>query len=92
MPRAQLDEYETNAKTMVKICTEKADRPHTEDQEIPATDARTISDAWDAWHDFTLTDSQILTPFQQGKLWREYGMSPKNNQLKGCASWSIGVG
>ena len=36
-----------------------------------------ISKAWDDRHHFTLTDSQLLTPFQQGKLWREYNMDPK---------------
>ena len=69
--RTQLEECEAKAKALVKVCSEKAERPHTEDQEIPTAEAKTISEAWDTRHGFTLTDSQILTPFQQGRLWRE---------------------
>ena len=75
--RTLMEESELKAKALVKSVVDKADRPHTEDQEIPPPDARTISDAWDTKHGFTLTDSQLLSPFQQGKLWREFGMLPK---------------
>ena len=50
---------------------DKPETPHSTDQEIPAVDAATIIAAWEKRHNFMLTDSQLLTPFQQGRLWRE---------------------
>ena len=73
-----MEESELKAKALAKAVIHKAELPHGEDQEIPVLEAKTITEAWDARHGFTLTDSQILTPFQQGKLWREFGMTPKS--------------
>ena len=75
--RAHLEEAEVKAKALLTSAAAKAEMPHSEDQEIPIVEAMTISAAWEAKHGFTLTDSQILTPVQQGKLWREFSMFPK---------------
>lgn len=55
---------------------DKPEAPHATDQEIPAVDAATIIATWEHRQNFMLTHSQLLTPFQQGRLWREHNMTP----------------
>ena len=54
----------------------KPEVAHSVDQEIPEQDTATIIAAWEVRHNFMLTDTHLLTAFQQGKLWREHLMSP----------------
>ena len=75
--RAHLEEAEVKAKALMTSAAAKAEKPQSEDHEIPIVEAMTISAAWEAKHGFTLTDSQIPTPVQQGKLWRDLICFPK---------------